>query len=165
MKNLKRNLCSSHVWIYLLFAPVLFSCSSRTWIVPPEYIGQWETSKEKITVRTKFKNEPSRFFPDSAYVKIYIKEDKTVNGNIGLAEFINARLKKNPTLPWETGVEYIIECGSIGKIFDNDPLEQKEVEIWFAPINSDGNSNSELRYTQGSALFPMARLRFMKVKK
>jgi len=164
MKNLNCNLCSSNVWIYILLATLLFSCNSTKWIVPSEYIGQWETSKEKITVRTKLKNEPFRFISDSAIVKIKINDDKTVSGYIGLAEFSNARLKKNASLPWETGVEYIIECGSIGKIFNNDPLDQKEVEIWFAPLNSGGNSNSELRYTQGAAYFPMARLLFMKVK-
>lgn len=164
MKNLNCNVCSSNVWIYILLATFLFSCSSSKWIVPSEYIGQWETNKERITVRTKFKNEPFRFFPDSAYVKIQINDDKTVNGNIGLAEFTNARLKKNATLPWETGIEYIIECGSIGKIFENDPLDSKEVEIWLSPLK--GNIiNGELRYTQGGAQFPMAGLLFMKMEK
>jgi hypothetical protein len=151
-------------WIYILLATVLFSCSSIYWTVPVEYIGQWETSKEKITVRTKLKHDPYRFISDSAIVKIKINDDKTVSGTIGLASFENAKLRKNGSLPWETGVEYIIECGSIGKIFNNDPLDQKEVEIWFGPLNSDGNSDSELRYTEGAAQFPMARLIFVKVK-
>lgn len=165
MKKLNCNLCSSNVWIYLLLATLLLSCSCGKWIVPSEYIGQWETGKRKITVRTKLKNEPFRFTSDSAIVRIKINEDKTVSGYIGLAEFTNARLKKNASLPWETGVEYIIECGSIGKIYKNDPLDQKEVEIWFAPLNADGNSYSDLRLTQGFANFPMANLLFKKVKK
>lgn len=164
MKKLKCNLCLSNAWIYLLLSVSLFSCSSNNWIVPPEYIGQWETNNIKITVRTKVKKEPFRFISDSAFVKIKIDEDKTVSGNIGLAEFTKVRLKKNASLPWETGVEYIIECGLIGKIFNKDPLDQKEVEIWFGPLNTKGISRSELRYTQGLAHFPMANLPFMKVK-
>jgi hypothetical protein len=164
MKNLNCNLCSSNYWIYIILATILFSCSSSRWTVPPEYVGQWETNKERITVRTKFKNEPFRFFPDSAYVKIQINDDKTVSGFIGLAEFRNAKLKKNANwLPWDTGIEFIIECGSIGKIFENDPLNSKEVELWLSPLK--GNIiDGELRYTQGGAQFPMAGVLFMKVK-
>lgn len=119
-----------------------------------------------ITVRTKEKSEPFRFTSEFAIVKIKINADKTVSGQIGLAEFKNARLEKNYGLPWAKVVSpvYIIKCGSIGKIFSNVPLGQKKVEIWFAPINSDGNSDSGLRYTQGGAQFPMAHLLFMKVK-
>ncbi len=148
----------------MLMVIFLSSCNSTKWIIPPEYAGQWETSKERITVRTKFKKEPFKFTSDSAIVVIKINENKTVSGFIGLAKFENGKLKKNASLPWETGVEYIIECGSIGKIFSNDPMESKEVEIWFGPLNSEGISKSELRYTQGAALFPMGRLLFMKVK-
>jgi hypothetical protein len=165
MKNISGRLCLSNVWVCIFLVSSLFSCSPGNWKVPREYIGQWETSKENITVRTKFKNEPFRFTADSAMVKISIKEDKTVSGTIGLAEFTNGRLKRNASLPWETGVEYIIECGSIGQIFHGDPLDHKEVEIWFAPINSEGMSNSELRYTEGMAHFPMARLLLVKSRK
>jgi hypothetical protein len=153
------------VWMYILLTSFLFSCCRSNWDVPSDYVGQWETSKENITVRTKFKNEPFRFTADSASVTINIQADKTVSGTIGLAEFTHARLKKNATLPWETGVEYIIECGSIGKIFHGDPLDHKEVEIWLAPINSEGMSNSELRYTEGMTHFPMARLLLVKSRK
>ncbi len=164
MKDKNERLGLSNGWIYLLLTSCLFSCCRSNWNVPSDYIGKWETKQEKITVRTKFKNEPFRFTADSASVTINIQEDKTVSGNIGLAEFTHARLKKNTTLPWETGVEYIIECGSIGKIFHDDPLDHKEVEIWFAPIHSVGMSNSELRCTEGMAHFPMARLLFVKIR-
>jgi hypothetical protein len=165
MKNKNGRMSLSSVWIYILLTSFLFSCCRSNWNVPSDYVGKWETRKEKITVRTKSKNEPFRFTADSASVTIIIHGDKTVSGTIGLAEFTHARLKKNTTLPWETGVEYIIECGSIGNIFHDDPLDHKEVEIWFAPIQSDGISNSELRYTDGMAHFPMARLLFVKVRK
>jgi len=165
MMNLKSKLFFSDIW--LCFLAALFfssSCSSSKWIVPPEYIGEWETGMGKITVRTKLKHEPFHYTSGIAAARIRMNNDKTVTGQIGLAEFTNARLKRNPGLPWETGVEYIIECGRIGKIFENDPLDLKEVEIWFSPINLQGGSNSSLRYTEGLAQFPMARLLFRKVK-
>jgi len=165
MKNQFCNLGLPIVY-FSLFATFLWLCNCSKWIVSSEYIGQWETNNEEITVRTKVKSKPFCFTSDYASVKIIINADKTVSGHIGLAEFTNARLEKNQGLPWSKVVspKYIIKCGSIGKIFSNDPLDQKEVEIWFAPINSDGVSISELRYTQGGAQFPMAHLLFMKVE-
>jgi hypothetical protein len=53
-----------------------------------------------------------------------------------------------------TGCAFTIECGLIGKIFENDPLESKEVELWLGPFERD--IDGELRYTQGGAHFPMA---------
>ena len=167
MKNLLGFLGLSTVCTNFLFATLLGMSSCTNWIVPPEYIGQWETNNENITVRTKVKSEPYCFTSDYAIVKIEINADKTVSGQIGLAEFTNARLEKNYGLPWVKVVspKYIIKCGSIGKIFDDDHLDQKEVEIWFAPIDTNNISKSHLLYTQGGAQFPMAQLLFMKVNK
>jgi hypothetical protein len=93
-----------------------------------------------------------------------INDDKTVCGYIGSAAFEQGILLKNPDLPWETGVEYIVQCGRIGKIFDNDPLDAKEVEIWLGPINGNGRIRAEIRYTEGGAAFPMAGILFVKTK-
>lgn len=93
-----------------------------------------------------------------------INTDKTVSGLICTAAFKNGKLGKNTSLPWETGIKYFIECGSIGKIFNNDPLDAKEVEIWLGPVNENGKIKAELRYTEGSAFFPMGGMLFEKVK-
>jgi hypothetical protein len=61
-------------------------------------------------------------------------------------------------------VSYIIKCGSIGKIFENDPLENKEVEIWLSPIEGNESMKAELRYTANMAMFPMAGMTFEKLK-
>ena len=52
--------------------------------------------------------------------------------------------------------------GSIGKIFPDDPMNSKEVQLWLAPM--EGNSiDTELRYTEGMNQFPMAGFLLMKV--
>ena len=71
-----------------------------------------------------------------------------------MAEFKNGIIKKNWGNPEKKGVSYKIKCGSIGKIFEGDPLDNKEVEIWVGPLN--GTLDSELRYTEGGYHFPMA---------
>lgn len=167
MKNL---CCYSHLFTvknFMLLSVILLLGSCNKWVVPEAYIGQWETNKQEIVVRTKEKSQPFVFTGGYADVSITINADKTVSGRIGSAHFSNARLDKNYGLPFQKVVSpvYIVKCGSIGKIFATDPLNQKEVEIWFAPINENGISNSELRYTQNGAQFPMADLMFIKVKK
>jgi hypothetical protein len=165
MKNQTHNPYLLNVWIYILATNLLFSCSSSKWIVPPEYAGQWKSESIRITVRTKAKQEPFKFTSDTAIITLLINTNKTASGSVGTAAFENVVLKKNQSLPWETGVEYIVECGTIGKIFSRDPLEAKEVEIWIGPIDEKGNINAELRYTQGSAVFPMAGMVLSKEQK
>jgi hypothetical protein len=102
------------------------------------------------------------FTSDIAFVKLTIDSNKTASGFIGLAEFKNGKIKKNGGNPEKTGVAYIIQCGSIGKIFSNDPLNNKKVEIWLGPLK--GEMHAELRFTEGGAMFPMADLTLRKVK-
>ena len=163
-KNKNYHSNQLNVWLFILSTFFLLSCSD-IWTVPSEYIGQWKTNNIKITVRFKLDdNEKSQFISDSATVIIQINIDKTVSGFIGTAAFENGKLGKNPSLPWETGIKYIIECGSIGQIFNNDPLDAKEVEIWLGPLNEKGKMEAELRYTEGRAVFPMGEMLFEKVK-
>lgn len=84
-------------------------------------------------------------------------------GFIGSAEFKKGKLEKNNGDPNNTGVANIIECGSIGKIFPNDPKVAKEVEIWLGPLDENGNIKSENRYTEGLSVFPMAGMIFYRV--
>lgn len=144
--------------LFFLFS----SCASSKWNLPEEYTGNWGTSNTQITVRTEPKFMKFEFTIDTAIVQIQINEDKTASGYIGAAKFENAIINENGGNPDITGVSYIIECGEIGKIFDRDPLDLKEVEIWLSPINEDGLMEAELRYTDGWSLFPMSGLKFRK---
>jgi hypothetical protein len=153
------------IFTFLISSWLLVSCNTSKWSIQPEYIGKWQASKSKITVRTEEKWMKFEFMNDSAEVNMEINADKTVSGFIGMAKFENGRLKENPGfLPASTtGVIYIVECGSIGKIFPNDPLNKKEVELWFSPLK--GNTlEAELRLTEGGSKFPMAGLFFSKLK-
>ena len=70
-------------------------------------------------------------------------------------------LRKILATPKKRGLLLKIKCGSVGEIFENDPLENKEVELWLGPIK--GNIDAELRYTQGGSHFPMAGMLFTRV--
>jgi hypothetical protein len=151
-------------WIFILTSFILYSCGTTQWTIPSEYVGNWKTSKHKITVRYKAEGEKhSQYISDSAIIKIRINSDKSASGVIGLAEFDNGKLRRNAEhfLFWETGVALIIECGPVGKIFGNDPLLTKEVEIWLGPLNETGEMRSSLRL--GGSVFPMAGMLFKKM--
>ncbi len=147
--NFKRLLA----WSILLTAFSLYSCEQ--WSVPPELLGEWKSGKQEITVRTQPAKGQWEFTSDSAIITITINNDNSVTGTIGAASFTNGVIKKNRGNPDVTGLSHKIECGSIGKIFNDDPLDAKEVELWLSPM--EGNTiDAELRYTEGGAQFPMA---------
>jgi hypothetical protein len=164
MKNHGNNYSLLKYSILIVAIINLVSCSNNNWILPPEYAGHWKTDKTKITVRTQPKFGKFQFTSDSAIIMIRINNDRTVSGFIGSALFENGKLLKNSGNPDKTGVSYKIECRSIGKIFNLDPKESKEVEIWLGPVNANGSIDAEIRYTQGMAVFPMAGMLFTKVK-
>jgi len=143
---------------------LLYSCNNK-WVVPAEYVGEWKTDKSKITVRTEPQRMKFIFTSDSADVYIKINNDKTITGFIGTAEITNGKMQKSWGLPSSvTGVSFTVACGSVGKIFNNDPLAHKQVELWLSPLKDNNTMEAELRYTENSADFPMATLLFKKVK-
>jgi len=153
MKNYYCNFKRLNVGILLLLVFFLHSCGQRS--IPPELVGHWTTQKHLITVRTKPEGN-WMFTSDTAYITFTINNDHTVDGLIGSAKFENGKIKLNWMLPTRmTGIAFNIECGKIGKIFENDPLASKEVQLWLGPIIK-GTIDGELRYTQGQAHFPMA---------
>jgi len=140
------------LWLFILTFLTLNSCGK--WNVPPELVGQWKSNKTKITVRTEPEKGNFKFTSDSAIVILKINSDNTVIGSVGTAEYEHGIIKKNWGNPERTGLAFIIKCGSIGKIFENDPIDNKEVELWLGPLKE--NIDTELRYTQGGSHFPMA---------
>lgn len=145
--------------LFVLVLILLNSCGK--WSVPAEVVGQWKSNKVKITVRTEPDRGRFEFTSDSASIIIRINSDNTVSGSVGDAVFENGIIKKNWGNPERTGLAFIIKCGSIGKIFENDPIENKEVQLWLSPLKK--NIDAELRYTQGGSQFPMAGVVFTKV--
>jgi len=159
--NYKNNKLNAGILVLLSF--VLHSCGQMT--VPSEMVGLWSTGKDRITVRTRNENSGFQFASDSAVIALRINDDHTVIGSIGSAKFGNGRIKTNWLLPVKmSGLAFTIDCGQIGKIFENDPLDSKEVEIWLSPGPVNGIIDGELRYTQGVNYFPMAGLVFTKGK-
>ena len=145
----------------ILIALILFHCSCSSWSVPTNYCGDWDSEKSIVTVRTSPRFMKFNFTSDSASFTLKINDDKTVSGKIGSAEFINGKLHKN----YGSGIDYTIECGIIGKIYDKDPLEKKKVEIWLLTMKDSDNLEAELRYTENFSAFPMAGIMFKRPKK
>ena len=158
MKNNFNHCRRMLAWSILLTAFSLYSCEQ--WSVPPELVEEWKSDSQPITVRTKSEQGEWVFTSDSAIITIKINSDHSVTGTIGAASFTNGVIKKNRGNPETTGCAQVIKCGSIGKIFPDDPLSNKDVQLWLAPM--EGNIiDTELRYTEGMAQFPMAGMLLM----
>lgn len=158
MKNYHNKNFRLILWILFLSTFLFNSCGQKS--ISPEFVGQWKTEPVRITVRTKPDKGTFEFTSDSAEILLIINSNNTADGSIGSAKFENARIKKNFGNPEKRGIAIKIECGLVGKIFESDPLENKEVELWLGPVK--GNIDAELRYTQGGSHFPMAGMIFTK---
>ena len=159
MENQKHN--TYHLTGAVFFLTILFFSSCNKWTVPPDLTGQWTSEKTEITVRIKPEPRQYQFIKDSAFVKFTVYDNKTASGSIGAATFENMPLKRNPGNVERKGIEFIINCGPVGKIFESDPLEDKEVQLWLAPLKGD-TLDVELRFTEGMAHFPMAGIKLIK---
>lgn len=150
------------VLFFVIAVTALFSaCKTTQWEMPAEYIGEWNSAKHAVIVRTYAFGDGFSFTKDSAVFNLTIDKNKTASGNIGNASFNNAKIKRNVANTDLSGIAYIIECGKIDRIFPGDPLPKKEVELWLMPIKN-GQLEAELRYTQGMAVFPMAGLKLVR---
>ena len=148
--------------IFLLVLFIFSSCGEQS--IDPGIMGTWKSEMHYITVRTKPEKGKYEFTSDSTFTTLIINNDKTVEGNIGLAVIKNGKIRTNWFLPTGmTGQAYTIECDLIGKIFEKDPLETKKVEFWIGPIE-ENMQDVELRFTTGGSQFPMAFLFFSKKK-
>lgn len=148
------------VFSLIVFAGFLFLTSCNKEEIE-NYTGMWEADQIEITVRTKDSGGDWVFTDGIAAAGIEIFGDNTASGYIGTATFEGATVKKNSGNPETTGVAFVVECGKIGKIFPDDPLDSKEVEIWLGPLENE-TMDSELRYTEGRSHFPMAGFLFFK---
>ena len=61
-----------------------------------------------------------------------------------------------------TGASYVIKVKATTKLFDRDPKTEKNLEIWFSPIN--GRIEAELREGKGKKLYRMGVLPFHRRK-
>lgn len=149
-------------FVLLLTAGLLcvISCSKE---ISPEFIGNWEAGSTEITVRTQDDQGEYHFITDTASATLQIFSDNNASGTIGSASFSNVDVKKNFGNPEKKGLAYKVKCGDITKIFPDDPLSLKEIQIWLTPVK-DEMMEGELRYTEGNAHFPMAGLMFHKVE-
>jgi hypothetical protein len=146
-----------NVWFLIVVAFLLHLCEPRA--IPPELFGTWKTDKHGITVWYGRLNWRTNRYPSasgSVFTTLTINSDKTVDGYIGSAVLENGKI----TIKGFPTYEIVVEGDLIGKIFENDPLDKKEVEIWFGWKLKKGNPEADL-HKKGSNLC-MAKLNFSK---
>lgn len=137
---------------------LLFSCQKEE--LPSYFFGEWLSGEIDITVRIEPRMGQFEFIDGTGIISLTVREDETVDGHIGTADFQGAPLDQRSGVYGSQVNRIRIMCDSIGEIFPGDPLENKEVEIWMDL--AAGSSDAELRFTEGMANFPMASMTLTK---
>lgn len=122
---------------------------------PNELVGNWETKSTPITFRTKIRWMKYSFAKSNTILNLKINADNTVSGSIGNAKFKNVKMTKNKGNSAVNGISYIIACGALDQICDEDSPELKTIELWLIPMKEKGILKAEIRLIEGWDTFPM----------
>jgi len=125
--------------------------------ISSQYVGIWESSFTNINVRSKTGFFKWKFISGSVKIILQINDDNFASGKIGNSEFKSASIKKNRGI----GISYIIDCGEVGKLFENDPEEKKSLQLWLIPINENDTLRAELRLSS-SDKYPMGEFKLFR---
>lgn len=147
---------------FLIFLFPLFSFQSSLTQNQYEYRGTWQAEDTKVTVRMKTGWMKYSFISHKLLLTLKIDSDDKASGSIGAARFENVLIRRNKGNPSITGILYIIRCEALGKLFENDPLPRKTVELWLKPITKNGKLTAEIRLRDGWEPFPMGECNFLK---
>lgn len=148
-----------------MLLPALFLCfSCGRNEVDKNLFGVWVAGETGIAVRVEPSFMKFEFTQGKADSHLNINEDLTVTGSIGGAIVQYGNIAPNGgILPDRiTGVSYRIRCDLKGHIFSNDPLPEKEVQLWILSGDHADSFRAELRYTDNGAQFPMGEFVFLR---
>ncbi len=126
-----------------------------------EIKGNWEAQNTDITFRTKIRWMKYHFTKSKTNLTLQINNNQTISGSIGNVTFKDAKIDKNKTSASVGGITYIVKCGIIGPINNDDPTSNKEIELWLKPISQGGILNAEIRLIDGWDTFPMGEAAFI----
>lgn len=151
-------------WIFLVLSMMLQSCETQLKYLPDTLIGSWKSERALVIVRDRDTlHSKFRFTSDSIYIQLDFKLPKTITGLIGLGSFKTETIFQNQGLPHRvSGISYIVSCGNVTKLFANDPLNAKFIELWLMPQTHPDTLHAELRCKQYWDAFPMGSFTFIK---
>jgi len=151
-------------WIFLVLSMMLQSCETQLKYLPDTLIGSWKSQRALVNVRDRDTlHSKFRFTSDSIYIQLDFKLPKTITGLIGLGSFKTETIFQNQGLPHRvSGISYIVSCGNVTKLFANDPLNAKFIELWLMPQTHPDTLHAELRCKQYWDAFPMGSFTFIK---
>ena len=139
-------------------------CTSCYKEVSEEFVGNWETDLIRVEIPLKEVDGSEDLVFDSVSMGLLISADKTASGYIGMASFTDVRVMKNTGDAENKGLAYVVKCGELGKIFPNDPVVSKKIEIWLKPVEGS-TMGTEINYKWGDWFpFMIADPEFQKVE-
>lgn len=149
---------------FFIVCAALLSCQSQLKYVPDSLLGKWKSDTCKIQVRDRDPNQSKfRFTSNIIGIQLHFERPNKISGLIGTAPFETKTIYQNQGLPHSvSGISYIISCGQVSKLFENDPLESKFLELWLIPQTHPDTLRAELRCKHFMDAFPMGSFTFIK---
>jgi hypothetical protein len=123
----------SHCVLVMIALSSLLCVACNEWNVPNELVGTW-TSRQVVRVRYTLSFASFRFVKDSASIVLTIRNDRTVEGQVGGATFEGCTVAKNRGTIARTldlYSDYIIVGKLLGSIFPQDSIASKNISIPF----------------------------------
>lgn len=122
-----------------------FPVSAKSNLLPATITGTW-LSSQIITIRFEDEAGKEMFVSDTVLIRISIDANGILTGTCGRATFSGGRIRENRN--WfgnlfNLGTDYVFEGQLTRKIFDTDPLPEKEIKMPFSLLEG---------YLQGTLL-------------
>jgi len=143
------NFCKTrlqHSILSILLLIVSCAKAEKEIEIPKELIGTWKSSNIEIVVPEKDNLSDYKFHTGEGTITLSFTKNELVSGSIGEYTFSDGILTK--------GNIYKVVCQTAGILFNEDPLDSKEISLWLHNI-SEHTIEGELRLTQDGQKFPM----------
>lgn len=148
--------------ISLVLSMVLLSCETQLKYLTDTLIGSWKSEKDLVKVRAR-DTAHSKFIFTTDSIYLDFKLPKTITRLIDSGGFKSKTIFQNQGSPHSVSdISYIISCGNVTKLFANDPLKFKYIELWLMSQTHPDTLHAELRCKQYCDAFPMGSFTFIK---
>lgn len=140
--------------LMLLLLLTLYGCKGHQ--ITSQHLGTW-TNQQVVKLQSRSK-ENGQYIFSQGYVafELTLHDDQHASGKIGEISFDHVPVNYNHGLPPSvTGIEYIVHLQAVGKIFQEDLQNERELELWLKPIEDDGKLVIEIRDGSTGDAFPM----------
>lgn len=135
-----------------MVALVLTSFSCKKHPFSTDLVGTWVSDTTELKVRTRDGFLSYTFTPITVDLRLEIDAEARVSGRFGSLSFEDLELVGNRGNVERKGIAYILDLGETGTLTPDDPADDKRIELWIRPLESDQAATMSIEVRQMFAL-------------